>query len=997
MNNRKDFLRWLGTRKDLSAFERRMKIWKIDGIEKQKGIFSVSSVKELDGIISSDEVALYREFLLAKFPQADDTVTPEVTIAPEEPSAIEAESVQSTEKADSETEISSDSQIEPVHDESDESCVGDLTPENKENYSDQDDVLLDAEYEAEQPIESEYHRKKRIRDSVKEANLHLLATAYNESLGIDSANAQDTEDCSDNREDTILVLDLATGQYSDIANSRFGMKMTSYVKYSSHNKKQRRKDAFYFTANVPTLLTTSTELNQKKKADSIIQSSIGDTIKLEHNLSISDKIICLVPDYLGDFKDSVKSQIKAAGSNVVQIPRSIAAAYAFVEQSKPEDDLVFHCYDYELDKVCKTEIRIQLDADTGEYLFTRMARRIVSGKEPSSEKAYMAYLESYEAKNRITIPKAIKQSLVETRDIIGIFSDHRTIVFANKDSFEEISFDSGIWQSEINEKFSKFVSEQNDNKFTCILSDFASNNHILSHKQLCVGCKKILDRIRSKAPIWNEYLPELSLEVIKDGHFSNLQLIKKDVSQVITSDSMENEIEIPMENGSFTLPVGKEKVYIPLTREEFGNLQRDKLAMFCDEHLCKYTEPLSVTLSVKYRYGDPESYRLIATTEDGLLEIMSEWCDQSDMKTDDVVYPIYNAEEQISINDSDIDYIENYIDGLDNRISSLLDGTERYYQFAIKDNDDYQESNLLDGVRPRDIRQSFYWKPRLFKNVTSIENFKNNEQCKNILLTILNSNIYSTFYNYLIDENNSELADLMGSDKKLRRAVGISINSFMSMLGAYYAASNSKLQQQQENLIYHFMDTSMEYVINASRCITNDTYGVFQCIAEKMEPGCVVKDLRNISSVCWLNPTWIFDLYNSSPKAIHSIIETASDYLINKAGSEVIAEDNKKAKTLKVRDVMEVLLAVCRLREIDETILDPNDSSTRKLVVAIKELDAIVRDNRDKLKAPFKSRVMFDRNEKFEDGLGAVTDPCYLLITQLSASKHLNLIGFVDE
>lgn len=245
-----------------------------------------------------------------------------------------------------------------------------------------------------------------------------------------------------------------------------------------------------------------------------------------------------------------------------------------------------------------------------------------------------------------------------------------------------------------------------------------------------------------------------------------------------------------------------------------------------------------------------------------------------------IVYPIYNAEEQISINDSDIDYIENYIDGLDNRISRLLDGTERYYQFAIKDNDDYQESNLLDGVRPRDIRQSFYWKPRLFKNVTSIENFKNNEQCKNILLTILNSNIYSTFYNYLIDENNSELADLMDSDKKLRRAVGISINSFMSMLGAYYAASNPKLQQQQENLIYHFMDTSMEYVINASRCITNDTYGVFQCIAEKMEPGCVVKDLRNISSVCWLNPTWIFDLYNSSPKAIHSIIDTASDYLI---------------------------------------------------------------------------------------------------------------------
>lgn len=52
MNNRKEFLRWLGTRKDLSAFERRMKIWKIDGIEKQKGIFSVSSVTVPKDIIN---------------------------------------------------------------------------------------------------------------------------------------------------------------------------------------------------------------------------------------------------------------------------------------------------------------------------------------------------------------------------------------------------------------------------------------------------------------------------------------------------------------------------------------------------------------------------------------------------------------------------------------------------------------------------------------------------------------------------------------------------------------------------------------------------------------------------------------------------------------------------------------------------------------------------------------------------------------------------------
>lgn len=996
MNNRKDFLRWLGTRKDLSAFERRMKIWKIDGIEKQKGIFSVSSVKELDGIISSDEVALYREFLLAKFPQADDTVTPEVTIAPEEPSAIEAESVQSTEKADSETEISSDSQIEPVHDESDESCVGDLAPENKENYSDQDDVLLDAEYEAEQPIESEYHRKKRIRDSVKEANLHLLATAYNESLGIDSANAQDTEDCSDNREDTILVLDLATGQYSDIANSRFGMKMTSYVKYSSHNKKQRRKDAFYFTANVPTLLTTSTELNQKKKADSIIQSSIGDTIKLEHNLSISDKIICLVPDYLGDFKDSVKSQIKAAGSNVVQIPRSIAAAYAFVEQSKPEDDLVFHCYDYELDKVCKTEIRIQLDADTGEYLFTRMARRIVSGKEPSSEKAYMAYLESYEAKNRITIPKAIKQSLVETRDIIGIFSDHRTIVFANKDSFEEISFDSDIWQSEINEKFSKFVSEHNDNKFTCILSDFASNDHILSHKQLCVGCKKILDRIRSKAPIWNEYLPELSLEVIKDGHFSNLQLIKKDVSQVITSDSMENEIEIPMENGSFTLPVGKEKVYIPLTREEFGNLQRDKLAMFCDEHLCNLTEPLSVTLSVKYQYGDPESYRLIATTEDGLLEIMSEWCDQNELVVDEIVCPSYNAEIQLHISDSAVSDIEWFLDGLEKKVARLLNNTERF-RLEVSDGK-YLQSNLFYGIRGSDGYTWVKWDAVSFKNITSFENFTSNSKCKEILLKFITSDTFKIFYSYLVDRESSPLMNIIGEDRKLEKAVETSICQIMSMLGAFYLATNKQIQEYQENLVNAFMDIDFEFVANVSRCVHDDKYNVFPYLANHLTKHCTVKEIRNINSVCWLNSEWIFKLYQYSPTAVENIISTASDYLLNKSFSDLTADDPKNANTLRVRDVMEVLLAICRLREMNPSILSPNDEQTKRIIVAVKEIDSIVRNNADKIKNHrFPSRVKFDTNEKLADGLMAVSDPCYLLITGLSASKHLNLIGFVDE
>ena len=1002
MNNRKEFLGWI--QKQKGNKEAKTTMWEYDTLNRTYNIYEIDNITQfyIQGL--GNKAPLYEEYLTSKMmgQKKSDKAENDGIALSFKPSYVLSGSGNNDDEQYEETvnAVSESDVIEEV------SATGsfDMTsykgeynrliavPKRIAGTNEMSDFApADSD---DTPLIGEYGLRKEARQIIKQESLSLLGKAFFNSASIIDRNTKEA-DLVDYKSPK-LIFDIVSARYSDIANGRFSIPMVSYVKYDAKaNKMKRREDAFYYPDRVPEQYSAVSSFLQKNKANTYILDSLRDTIANENQRNPDTDKICLVPDYLGDFNDSIKAQIQGVGQKIIQIPRSIAAAYAYsknnpIRNNPLQKDVTFVCYDYELNTLCRTEIVIHKNNidDTIEY--TRTVRKKYPGnKRLSSEKIYKKYLSLFCEKHHLVISEKTMETIVSTRDILKVIRDKKSVLFRNNGKMFSVDYDPLILNSILNdiENDLKADSKQNDSVY-CVLTEVSFPNHLYySFNDLSDGCIEIIKRIKKKEIIWKEYLPELSLEVIKNGHFSNLQLVKKGDYQNISIDSMDADIEIKLEDGAFSLPLGKKTVYIPLTREEFGYYQRDKMAMFQSDELEQGSGSKQVELKLTYHYGDPDSYRLIATDNSDNV-FTSEWCEQKDMQME-VVYPEYKKEEQVEVKPEDVDYMENFIEGLKIRVSMILNGS---YKPKVKEKDDFQESNILDFVSTSDGKGPYFCRRNIFKNVTSIENVQNNPRCKAILIDIINSNIYTTFLEFLVDEDNSKLAAVIGNDKKLRLAVSISVNSFMSMLGAYYLLNKEQIEIHKAKLLSHFCVKGMEeYLVNASRCMTDDSYDVFSIIGRNIEDNCVVKDIRNISSACWLNPDWIFNLYEASPEAINAIIDTIYSYLTEKAKNEVVI------KTLKVRDVLEVLLSVCRLRKIDPTILDPNDKRTRDMLVAIKELDQELRDKRASLKKPFVSRVRYNRDDKFSDGLGAVNDSCYLLITQLSGSRHLNLIGFVDE
>ena len=79
----------------------------------------------------------------------------------------------------------------------------------------------------------------------------------------------------------------------------------------------------------------------------------------------------------------------------------------------------------------------------------------------------------------------------------------------------------------------------------------------------------------------------------------------------------------------------------------------------------------------------------------------------------------------------------------------------------------------------------------------------------------------------------------------------------------------------------------------------------------------------------------------------------------------------------------------------DETIFDPDDREVKAMVNVLKNIDQIVHEKEYSLKKPFVSRVKFD--ESIKGALYNVSDPCFLLISQLTGRTGIKLLGYKED
>ena len=239
-----------------------------------------------------------------------------------------------------------------------------------------------------------------------------------------------------------------------------------------------------------------------------------------------------------------------------------------------------------------------------------------------SLKSYLRkYLEEYIISYNIEMNENEKNNLISSGKIYKIIFDNKKYLSNDKKFF--LVRDKDVLKnvgSEFYSSLQKFISKFFENKIRklLIISDYLGEKYSINkmviktmkEEELLFGKEEIIEKIKSGKTPWSEYLPNLSLETIRDGHFYNLELIKKNqgVEIILGKEAIINISE------ELVLPKDKKIIRFPLYSRDSNNKKLYFLEIRSD--LFPLKENLVVNLEVIYSYGNKEPYKIDLKAKD---------------------------------------------------------------------------------------------------------------------------------------------------------------------------------------------------------------------------------------------------------------------------------------------------------------------------------------------------------------------------------------------
>lgn len=122
--------------------------------------------------------------------------------------------------------------------------------------------------------------------------------------------------------------------------------------------------------------------------------------------------------------------------------------------------------------------------------------------------------------------------------------------------------------------------------------------------------------------LWRDHLPELSIRIVRDGHFENFYLVK----DATVTPQRGGTLNIPVEE-SFTLPAGQTHYSFPLQQGE-GNKELQFVA-YLKSPAFPLKKATACKLEMTYTYGADDPYELkfipLDSAEAGFKSIRVEW------------------------------------------------------------------------------------------------------------------------------------------------------------------------------------------------------------------------------------------------------------------------------------------------------------------------------------------------------------------------------------
>lgn len=800
-----------------------------------------------------------------------------------------------------------------------------------------------------------------------------------------------------------LVKKQNASQYFDLVNEIVGIKTVDNLTievldhYANLNGKAYKCDkrAVRDFANDSSTYRTLFRLNDECVKNRILESAIKDVADLYK--SDVQAQICLMPDLMDEFNKDIKTQIHYNGKRLFQVPRSVAVLFADVNYNGelPEGD--YYVIDMDGDEPSVVQLQVRYNEEKNENVIVRRGlKRIKDGHRGYSDFAEL-YLKEYSKKYGVHWSKAIYNTLKENKIIQQICRSRAGCLIPYDDEFIVFAFDEDIYnivQDEIDNEFDNIIQELSLPYESVYKVSSLAESGTYDYTCLLDACLEIERRLIEKETLWEEYLPKLSLEVIQDGKFGEVKLIKeneyRDILKVLDGE------EVIQVNGVVTLEGGKNCYQLPLSREVIGKHNSEKMA-FLSSKSFPLDNSLQVRMEIHYRYGDEDSYKLVfypLSKDAPFSSIENEWRDVE--RIESISKPQFEAVSHEMTNE-EIEACVKAISDIDGRLNSLFACSympAKFYEATKNKATNLDEANFFGPLN---------WRYKERRKLFSMDGYKNkNKRIIETLSTVLKSNFIPKLLS--IVHGNFPNKDKFGDNTKILRA---NAERILIDFGAIYElkTKEEEINQKVNNVVSYFLDENKLWQLAPlSRCVIVDKYGIFDAISERILEKCQkgkldINDLRSLSSNCWQSKEWISNLYSSQNgyQAITKLIEKTCEFVLKYDLQRFIGNPDPNPRL--IRDVLELLLCLTRANELaindnKNPFFDPNSLYLKDVIAKIKLIDSTMEELKDWLKYPFNTRlgVKVDQHELYK-----LNPLSYMLIQTLTGQEEIQLIGFTEE
>lgn len=756
-----------------------------------------------------------------------------------------------------------------------------------------------------------------------------------------------------------------------------------------------------------------------------LKSALSD-IRKRIIQSNDDYFFYLVPDVLEEIlQKNLKQTVKSSFARTFPVWRSVSAITYWLSIADVEfsDEDIFAYIDLAGEAATAGMLTIHKEKFLDDYTcshFPPMPQSELG--EVITETAFgRKYVELYAENRGITLPEEAIEGLLKSGAVQNlILGDNYANYFTEENGdphLYQLEYDKEIlsecveywinnakrfWKS-IRNRFdrehkpnrllllsdvviSAFIQLEREDDIYEILDGEDISIYQSGESQILSGALVFKKRLNEHLPTWTEYLPKLSLEVIKNGDYAQLELIGDDVSFDVMGDDNEHKVEEKL-----ILKAGEKEFSFPLIKQDIS-----RKATMIDAYITDKSFPLDhdvvVSLLVKYRYGFDNSYELtlkpLDNRENAFKEIIVEWANtERKLNIENIWPPATNrlADEFVLLAiDEARDSFNKIQFSIEKHMVNYISPSDKSY--PIKQTDGFLNRNIFklrnivlsDLPQAAEFMQWFIDQP-IYKYIGEIAGlFKH-------------SSIPESFFK---DNAGMQMEFFKGDCLQ----VMFSIGKYTPQVIQRYFVENycsynekSRMKAMVDMLLRNGSNKSgIIAVVDEIRNATdNDSYNV------KMDAL-----VRELGRMCCFDSDLVYDFYDTDPAFMHEMTNftiAGIRRMLNKC--ERIGEDYRAdRKTIKRYISYTVaLLSFLRLRDPDRAegfqLLEVASEDSQKLAKEIRDLDDYMSRER-----PISPTIRFKINKP--DSLSKMSDLSYALDLYLKGDKQaasIEVVGVEDE